>query len=68
MSNYSLESRLNDSISCTRDRQAMLFSAETTMKNLRQLQINRWIDRGTRAIFFDVIIYNPNINLFAHIR
>lgn len=38
------------------------------MKILEELEKNNWIDRGTRAIFFDVIVYNPNINLFCHIR
>ncbi|CAF5017336.1 unnamed protein product, partial [Rotaria sp. Silwood1] len=44
------------------------FSANTTIEILRELQRNSWINRGTRAIFFDVIVYNPNINLFCHIR
>ncbi|CAF3719694.1 unnamed protein product [Rotaria socialis] len=40
----------------------------TTMDILEELERNSWINRGTRAIFFDVIVYNPNINLFCHIR
>ncbi|CAF5017337.1 unnamed protein product, partial [Rotaria sp. Silwood1] len=43
-------------------------NANTTIEILRELQRNSWINRGTRAIFFDVIVYNPNINLFCHIR
>ncbi|CAF1164955.1 unnamed protein product [Rotaria sordida] len=43
-------------------------NANTTMEILRELERNSWINRGTRAIFFDVIVYNPNINLFCHIR
>ncbi|CAF0936274.1 unnamed protein product [Adineta steineri] len=43
-------------------------NATTTMNILRELEKNLWINRGTRAIFFDVIVYNPNINLFCHIR
>ncbi|CAF2049011.1 unnamed protein product [Rotaria magnacalcarata] len=40
----------------------------TTMDILEELERNSWINRGTRAIFFDVIVYNPNINLFCHVR
>ena len=30
-----------------------------------ELRKNRWIDRGTRAVFLDFTIYNPNVNLFS---
>ena len=29
---------------------------------------NTWIDRATRAVFFDAMVYNPNINLFCQIK
>lgn len=29
------------------------------------LKENRWIDRGTRVVFLDFTIYNPNVNLFT---
>lgn len=39
--------------------------AEETVDYLFQ---NRWIDRGTRAVFIDFSVYNANINLFCVIR
>lgn len=35
---------------------------------LQDLFDNLWIDRGTRAIFFDFTVYNANINLFSQVR
>ncbi|VDM41544.1 unnamed protein product [Toxocara canis] len=32
---------------------------------ISQLKANRWVDRGTRAIFIDFVLYNANINLFC---
>ena len=29
------------------------------------LKENRWIDRGTRVVFLDFTMYNPNVNLFS---
>ncbi|XP_067952038.1 polycystin-2-like [Watersipora subatra] len=29
------------------------------------LKENRWINRGTRVVFLDFTIYNPNVNLFC---
>ncbi|UJR37361.1 hypothetical protein I4U23_030069 [Adineta vaga] len=47
--------------------QLLTRNAITTMKILEELNRNSWINRGTRAVFFDTIVYNPNINLFCHI-
>jgi len=33
-----------------------------------QLQADEWIDAGTRAVFIDFTLYNPNDNLFAVVR
>ena len=32
---------------------------------LAELKENRWIDRGTRVVYLDFTVYNPNINLFC---
>ncbi|XP_033734192.1 polycystic kidney disease 2-like 1 protein isoform X2 [Pecten maximus] len=42
-----------------------LTSAKALMDNLFS---ERWIDRGTRAVFIDFTVYNANINLFCVIR
>lgn len=36
-----------------------------TAELISELKANRWIDRGTRAVFLDFTIYNPNVNLFT---
>lgn len=41
---------------------------EETLIMLQDLFDNLWIDRGTRAVFFDLTIYNANINLFCQVR
>ncbi len=35
---------------------------------MSELFDNLWIDRGTRAIFYDLTIYNANVNLFCQVR
>ena len=35
---------------------------------LIQLQVDEWIDAGTRAVFVDFTTYNANVNLFAVTR
>ena len=35
-------------------------------KDLQSLRENQWIDRYTRAIFLNMDIYNPNMNLMIH--
>ncbi|XP_069123530.1 polycystin-2-like isoform X2 [Argopecten irradians] len=41
----------------------------TSAKALMDYLFNeRWIDRGTRAVFIDFTVYNANINLFCVIR
>jgi hypothetical protein len=37
------------------------------INNLAKLQSLEWIDRQTRAIFFETLFYNPNIDSFAYI-
>ena len=32
------------------------------------LFVDLWIDRGTRAVFIDFTVYNPNINLFCVVK
>jgi len=36
-----------------------------TFDVIGELRENRWIDRGTRVIYLDFTVYNPNINLFC---
>ncbi len=35
---------------------------------LKELEENLWIDRGTRVVFLDFTVYNANINLFCQIK
>lgn len=42
-------------------------SAESS-EIIQNLKDNRWIDRGTRAVFLDFTIYNAFINMFCQIR
>ncbi|XP_047124917.1 polycystin-2 isoform X1 [Hydra vulgaris] len=48
----------------------VLFGADSAESNsiIDALQSNRWLDRGTRAVFFDFAVYNANINLFCVVR
>lgn len=36
-----------------------------TSDMIQELKENRWIDRGTRVVYLDFTIYNPNVNLFC---
>ena len=38
---------------------------EDALKKLAVLKENLWLDRGTRAVFIDLTVYNANINLFC---
>ncbi len=42
-------------------------SLQELKNNLTLLQQMKWIDRHTRAIFIQMVTFNPNINLFAYI-
>ena len=42
-------------------------SLQELKNNLTLLQKMKWIDRQTRAIFIQIVTFNPNINLFAYI-
>ncbi|CBY18963.1 unnamed protein product [Oikopleura dioica] len=39
-----------------------------TTEILHDLKKDLWIDRGTRALFVDFTVYNPNINLFCVVK
>lgn len=39
-----------------------------TVVMFTDLRKDLWIDRGTRAVFIDFTVYNPNINLFCVIK
>ncbi|XP_060542950.1 polycystin-2 isoform X2 [Pantherophis guttatus] len=43
-------------------------SKEDTSALIAVLKNNLWLDRGTRAVFFDFSVYNANINLFCIVR
>ncbi|KAI3378974.1 hypothetical protein SNEBB_006980 [Seison nebaliae] len=48
---------------------ATLKKTKAESKNIiDHLKANRWIDRGTRAVFVDFTVYNANVNLFCQIR
>ena len=36
--------------------------------NLNELHEHVWLDRATRALFIDMLTYNPSVNLFSSIR
>ena len=40
----------------------------TSTAIVQSLFDNLWIDRGTRAVFFDFTVYNANLNLFCQVR
>ncbi|CAF0982730.1 unnamed protein product [Didymodactylos carnosus] len=37
------------------------------IEELNYLQAEKWIDRATRAVFIDIITYNPSTNLFCYV-
>jgi len=41
---------------------------EESVKLLKPLFDNLWLDRATRAVFIDFTVYNANINLFCVIK
>lgn len=43
-------------------------NADDAYTVLMDLYNNLWIDRATRVVFFDVMTYNPNINLFCQTK
>jgi len=47
----------------------LIFRNKTkTTEILHDLKKDLWIDRGTRALFVDFTVYNPNINLFCVVK
>ena len=40
-------------------------SSAAALSLLQQLQQNNWVDKMTRAVFFETTIYNANVHLFA---
>jgi hypothetical protein len=43
-------------------------SLNELQSNLTLLQKSNWIDRQTRAIFIQFLLFNPNINMFAYLN
>ncbi|VDN57480.1 unnamed protein product [Dracunculus medinensis] len=41
---------------------------DASLRIITELKQNRWIGRGTRAIFIDFILYNANLNLFCIVQ
>nr|XP_015205286.1 PREDICTED: polycystic kidney disease 2-like 2 protein isoform X2 [Lepisosteus oculatus] len=41
---------------------------EKNADKIRTLRSNRWLTRGSRAVFIDFSVYNSNINLFCVVR
>ena len=44
------------------------YDLETAQLVLEGLQYNNWIDRRTRALFVEFMLYEPTTNLFAFVR
>ena len=45
-----------------------LDNGDTAYETIHNLQVNNWLDRGTRVVFIDFSLYNPNVNLFCIVR
>uniref|UniRef100_A0A8C4WXI3 Polycystic kidney disease 2-like 1 n=1 Tax=Eptatretus burgeri TaxID=7764 RepID=A0A8C4WXI3_EPTBU len=43
-------------------------SSKNSMEILNNLESSKWLDRGTRVVFFDFSTYNANVNLFCIMR
>ncbi|KAL3877557.1 hypothetical protein ACJMK2_035254 [Sinanodonta woodiana] len=41
---------------------------DVSEKIIAELKENKWIDRGTRAVFLEFTLYNSNVNLFAFVK
>ncbi|CAF1047678.1 unnamed protein product [Adineta ricciae] len=37
-------------------------------KDVNELERFHWLDKATRALFIDIITYNPSVNLFSYIK
>jgi hypothetical protein len=48
--------------------QDLTSTKDSTLEILKFLKMNKWLDRGTRAVFLDFTVYNANINLFCQVR
>lgn len=48
--------------------QDLEMTKEESLNIIASLKDNRWLDRGTRALFIDFTVYNANINLFCVIK
>ncbi len=46
----------------------LIIDRETTAQTLQELKENLWIDRQTRALFLEFILYNADSNLFAFVK
>jgi hypothetical protein len=38
------------------------------INDLNELERYDWLDKATRALFIDIITYNPSVNLFSYIK
>ena len=38
------------------------------INDLNELEKFNWLDKATRALFIDIITYNPSVNLFSYIK
>ena len=38
------------------------------INDLNELERYNWLDKATRALFIDIITYNPSVNLFSYIK
>ncbi len=45
----------------------MIIDQESTTETLKELRDNLWIDRQTRALFLEFILYNGDTNLFSFV-
>lgn len=41
---------------------------ERFTKDLNELEKYHWLDKATRALFIDIITYNPSMNLFSYLK
>lgn len=43
-------------------------SQERFVNDWKELEKHQWLDKATRALFIDMITFNPSVNLFSNIK
>ena len=43
-------------------------SRERFVNDWRELERHHWLDKASRALFIDLITFNPSVNLFSNVQ